>query len=52
MAWLGELTPALVEELAEGVGEALGWSEEERLAETARTFGVLAEYYAIHFEEQ
>lgn len=51
MAWLGELTPALVEELAEVVGEALGWSEEERLAEAARTFGVLAEYYAVRFEE-
>lgn len=51
MAWLGELTPDLIEELAEVVGDVLGWSEEERMAEASRTFGVLKEYFGVTLED-
>jgi glycerol-3-phosphate dehydrogenase len=47
IAMLGELTPELLDELAQIVGESLGWSDEEVLAEVQRTAAILQDKHAV-----
>ena len=47
LGMLGELTPDLIEELAEIVGEALDWSEAGRRAEVERALALLAERHGV-----
>lgn len=47
LAMLGELTPELLEELAQIVGESLGWSEEETHAEVKRTAAILQDKHNV-----
>jgi glycerol-3-phosphate dehydrogenase len=43
LAMLGRVTPEVVEELARVLGNALGWTEEQRQAEVRRTLSILAD---------
>ena len=47
MAMLGELTPELLDELAQIVGESLGWSDEETGAEVQRTVAILRDKHTV-----
>lgn len=49
LAWLGHLTPALLEEIAGIAGEALGWSDEVQQAEIRRTQELLADHHGVTF---
>lgn len=52
IAMLGKLTPALLEELTAVIGEALGWSADERAAQVGAAKDVLRRKYLVHLEEQ
>ncbi len=47
LAFLGQLTRPLVEELAGALGEALGWSGPKNQAEGARALGILADRHGV-----
>jgi len=47
LAYLGQLTRPLVEELAEHLGQALGWSEPKRQEEVQRAFALLADRHGV-----
>lgn len=47
MAYLGEVTVALLDELAEIVGDVLGWSSEEKRQEVQRTKDIFADKHRV-----
>ena len=47
LAYLGHLTRPLLEELAEALGESLGWDEAQKIAEVFRTVEILADRHAV-----
>jgi glycerol-3-phosphate dehydrogenase len=47
LAYQGQLTRPLVEELAEYAGQALGWTEAQQKAEAARAFEILADRHGV-----
>jgi glycerol-3-phosphate dehydrogenase len=47
LAMLGRLNKEGVEELADVLGEALGWSAEQKKAEAARVFHILADRHGV-----
>jgi glycerol-3-phosphate dehydrogenase len=49
LAKLGQLSPALIEEIGRAAGDALGWSAAERHAEIERTLAVLADRHGVMF---
>ena len=49
LAYLGQLTRPLVEELADAMGAALGWSKAETRAEVARALDILADRHGVRF---
>ena len=46
IGWLGELTDDAITDMADAVGEELGWSDERRNEEIARTAQIMNERYA------
>ena len=50
LAMLGHSTPERIEELAEVLGESLGWSTEQQKTEAARTLRLLAERHSVRFD--
>ncbi len=49
MAWMGELTPELIEELAEITAQQLGWSREKIEEEIERTLDILSQDHGVTF---
>jgi glycerol-3-phosphate dehydrogenase len=49
LAMLGQLSKAGIEELAEVVGDALGWNTEQKAAEVAQTLRILADRHGVRF---
>jgi glycerol-3-phosphate dehydrogenase len=47
LAYLGRLTRPLVEELADALGEALGWPNSEKKTELERTLQILADRHGV-----
>ena len=47
LAMLGRVTEEMVEELAKALGNALGWDEERKTAEVARTLLILADRHGL-----
>ena len=47
LAYLGHVTRPLLEELAEALGESLGWDEAQKKAEVLRTAEILADRHAV-----
>ncbi len=47
LAMLGQLTKESVDELADGMGESLGWSREQKNAEVARARRLLADRHGV-----
>jgi len=47
LAYLGQLTRPLVEELAGDLGESLGWDGERKAAEVKRTLEILVDRYGV-----
>lgn len=47
LAWLGQVTPALVDELAEVMGAVLAWTPEQKKAEVSRTMGLLRDRHGV-----
>ncbi len=47
LAMLGRLTKTNVEEIADAMGAALGWSVEQKTAEAERTFRLLADRHGV-----
>jgi glycerol-3-phosphate dehydrogenase len=47
LAWLGDVTRPLVEELAGIMGDSLGWSEEQKKAELTRTLDLLKDRHGV-----
>jgi glycerol-3-phosphate dehydrogenase len=52
LAMLGELSPGLVQEAAQIVGEALGWSQAEQEAEIQRIHAILAKNHGVILAEE
>lgn len=50
LAMLGELTPELITELAEVVGDALGWTPEIRQVEITRSLDILADRHGVVYK--
>ncbi|MBI5823709.1 MAG: glycerol-3-phosphate dehydrogenase/oxidase [Chloroflexi bacterium] len=51
LAMLGRLTKASIEEIADAMGAALGWSIEQKTAEAARTLRLLADRHGVVLSE-
>jgi glycerol-3-phosphate dehydrogenase len=49
LAYLGQLTRPLVEELAEALGAVLDWSTQKKQAEIERALGILADRHGVRF---
>jgi hypothetical protein len=49
LAMLGRVTSETIEELARLLGNELGWNEERKTAEVARTLSILAEKHGVRF---
>jgi glycerol-3-phosphate dehydrogenase len=49
MAWMGELTPELLEELAEITAQKQGWSRERKEEEIKRTLDILTNDHGMNF---
>jgi len=49
LAMLGRVTSETIEELARLLGNELGWNEEQKTAEVARTLSILAEKHGVRF---
>ncbi len=47
LAMLGRVTGEMVEELAKALGNALGWDEERKAAEVARTLLILSDRHGV-----
>ena len=47
LAMLGRVTGEMIEELAKALGNALGWDEERKAAEVARTFSILSDRHGV-----
>jgi glycerol-3-phosphate dehydrogenase len=47
LAYLGQLTRPLVEELADALGDSLGWDGLQKKAEVMRTLGILADKHQV-----
>ena len=47
LAMLGRVTREMVDELSNVVGNALGWSKEQKAAEAARTLSILADRHEV-----
>lgn len=47
LAWLGHVTLPMVQEMAEIMGQSLGWSSEQRQTEIEHTLKVLAEIHGV-----
>ncbi|HUF00105.1 MAG TPA: glycerol-3-phosphate dehydrogenase/oxidase [Anaerolineales bacterium] len=47
LAMLGHVTREMIDELARMLGNALGWSEEQKAAEVARTLSILADRHGV-----
>jgi glycerol-3-phosphate dehydrogenase len=47
LAYLGQLTRPLVEELADALGASLGWDELQRNAEVTRTLEILSDRHSV-----
>jgi len=47
LAMLGRVTGDMIEELAKALGNALGWDEEQKTAEVARTLLILADRHGV-----
>ena len=47
LAYLGQLTRPVVEELADNLGESLGWNGERKAAEVKRTLEILADRHGV-----
>jgi len=47
LAMLGLVTRELIEELAKAIGNSLGWNEEQKAAEVARTLSILADRHGV-----
>jgi glycerol-3-phosphate dehydrogenase len=47
LAMLGKLTRASVDELANVVGETLGWDEAQKQAEVTRALSILADRHGV-----
>ena len=47
LAYLGQLTKPLVDELADTLGEALGWDEARKKAEVERALAILADRHGV-----
>jgi glycerol-3-phosphate dehydrogenase len=47
LAWLGNATKPMVQEMAEIMGQSLGWSADQVSAEVERTLGILKEYHGV-----
>jgi glycerol-3-phosphate dehydrogenase len=47
LAMLGRLNREMIDELARVLGNALGWDEEQKAAEVARTLSILAERHGV-----
>ncbi|HXF86173.1 MAG TPA: glycerol-3-phosphate dehydrogenase/oxidase [Anaerolineales bacterium] len=47
LAMLGRLSRAALEEVADVLGEALGWTREQKSAEVARTLSILADRHGV-----
>lgn len=50
IAMLGDLTPALLNELADIAAKKLGWSEEQKQAEIERTVAILSKKHRVELE--
>lgn len=50
LAMLGELTPELITELAEVVGDALSWTPETRQVEITRSLDILADRHGVVYK--
>jgi len=48
LAWLGNVTKPLVEEIAAIMGASLGWSPQQVEAEVERTLGILKEFHGVN----
>lgn len=49
MAWMGEVTPDLLEELAEITAQQLGWTQERKKEEIQRTLDILSHDHGVTF---
>ena len=49
LAMLGRVTRETVEELARALGNALGWNEDQKAAEVARSLSILADRHGVRF---
>jgi glycerol-3-phosphate dehydrogenase len=47
LAWLGQVSRPLVDELVEIMSASLGWNAGQKQAEVARTLKVLEEYHGV-----
>ena len=47
LAMLGQLTRPVLDELADALGDALGWDESQKQAEAMRTLELLATRHAV-----
>ncbi len=47
LAWLGNVTKPVVEEIAAIMGDSLGWSPQQVNAEVERTLGILKEFHGV-----
>lgn len=47
LAYLGQLTRPLLEELANSLGESLGWDGEQKKTEVSRTLNILADRHGV-----
>jgi len=49
LAYLGELSLPLIEEIAEVVGSELGWNDSQRKSEIERSLDILADKHSVEF---
>jgi glycerol-3-phosphate dehydrogenase len=47
LAYLGQLTRPLLEELADYLGQALGWSKTQKESEVERSIAILADKHGV-----
>ena len=47
LAYLGQVTRPLLENLADALGESLGWDGLQKKAEVSRTIEILADKHAV-----
>jgi glycerol-3-phosphate dehydrogenase len=52
LAMLGQVTRPMIEELAEVIGNSLGWDAEQRQIEVKRTLSILADRHGVRFPDE